>query len=378
MKRFFLALISVLVALGAAEGVLRLLDMNAIQPHNKEGYQFPCYTKGDFYWLSLKRSSTCILHSTSDAFTPTEVKTNSLGLRNPEIAIPKPRETTRILVLGDSFTMGMGVSEDKAFPRLIASRLTSDKPVEVINAGLPTADMSYYYLFLKNLSARIQPDIIIIGFYPYNDVHDEEILPYNTRVDERGLPTYVDSTTAYADYTGAIFSKRLPAFMKLPVIRNLELGNLLGFLITRIPGIGNVTRSPLVNPQVCIFDPSCHRFDDDKERAKKLFLAIRDMTRINKQRFLVTLIPAELQIYDTARYKVNIPTPLSPSQKRYLNTQWTEFFDANDISSLDLLTVFLAAPSPRTYFEGDTHWNEIGHELAAQTIIDALLPFLSP
>ncbi len=381
MKRLVLVLISVITSLTLAEGILRVLDIQAIQPHKNEAFEFPCYTKGSWYWLSLKPSTTCTLRSTTAAFPPITVITNSLGLRSPDIPIPKPADTVRILVLGDSFTMGMGVSEEKTFPRLVESQIShklSRQRIEIINAGLPTADMRYYYLFIKELGETLDPDIVVIGFYPFNDVHDEEILPFDKTIDQKGLPLTVDSTNAYVDYTGVIFSKRLPAFMKLPLLRSLQLANLVGYIVTHLPGIRSVTKLPLISPQFCLFNQSCHQFDGDNEKAKQLFLAIRGIAQGRNRTLLVTLIPAELQIYDAARYKFNIPTPLSPTQKQYLHGVWTEFFDANGIASLDLLPTFLGNTTPRTYFENDTHWNETGHKLAAESLTQKLIPYLAP
>src|SRR3569832_2929654 len=45
------------------------------------------------------------------------VHTNALGFRERRLPGPKPAGTSRIVVVGDSFTQGYGVSEEEAFPR---------------------------------------------------------------------------------------------------------------------------------------------------------------------------------------------------------------------------------------------------------------------
>src|SRR4051812_31548703 len=46
------------------------------------------------------------------------VSLNSGGLRGPEIPLRKPDGEFRVLVIGDSFTLGWGVEESKTYPRL--------------------------------------------------------------------------------------------------------------------------------------------------------------------------------------------------------------------------------------------------------------------
>src|SRR5260221_1861338 len=82
-------------------------------------YIAPCFEKGTFYWFRLKTSSTCILHSPGNAFGDVTIQSNNMGLRGTDIPIPKPTNTTRILFLGDSFTMGWGVSQEDAYPAVI-------------------------------------------------------------------------------------------------------------------------------------------------------------------------------------------------------------------------------------------------------------------
>ena len=46
-------------------------------------------------------------------FVRQPVHTNALGLREREIATPKPPGTVRVLLLGDSFVFGWGVAADR-------------------------------------------------------------------------------------------------------------------------------------------------------------------------------------------------------------------------------------------------------------------------
>ena len=49
---------------------------------------------------------------------------NSHGFRVPEYTISRPPETFRIVILGDSFTWGWGVSDDETFVLVLKAKPT--------------------------------------------------------------------------------------------------------------------------------------------------------------------------------------------------------------------------------------------------------------
>src|SRR5215472_18770839 len=63
--------------------------------------------------------------------------TNSKGLRDREFSYEKPPGRLRIMMLGDSFTVGWGAKFDETFPKRI-ERMYADRGIqaEVINTGV--------------------------------------------------------------------------------------------------------------------------------------------------------------------------------------------------------------------------------------------------
>jgi lysophospholipase L1-like esterase len=97
-----------------------------------------------------------------------EIKTNSRGWReNEEISVKKESGTKRILVLGDSTTLGWGVSSDKIYPYLVESYLNNEtslgRKYEVINTGVGNYNTYMEYQTLRR-TIEYEPDIIILGF----------------------------------------------------------------------------------------------------------------------------------------------------------------------------------------------------------------------
>lgn len=105
-----------------------------------------------------------------------EIQTNSRGHRaNKEFIIPKPDNVKRILVLGDSITLGWGVPFENCYPRLLELKLMKifSCSFEVINTGVGNYNAKNELMALIN-NANLKPDLIVLGFY----INDIERLQY--------------------------------------------------------------------------------------------------------------------------------------------------------------------------------------------------------
>ncbi len=113
------------------------------------------------------------------------IDVNSLGLRYEELPPKEPGEY-RVLVLGDSITIGDYVQYAETYPAILEALAQKDSKhkVRFINAGLPGASLSseiYRYLEVRD---AIHPDLVLVGTY-LNDSVDSQILV------TQGLPRWV-------------------------------------------------------------------------------------------------------------------------------------------------------------------------------------------
>jgi lysophospholipase L1-like esterase len=93
------------------------------------------------------------------------IEVNSLGLRYPELG-KKAEDEFRVLVLGDSITLGDFVPEEETFTRQL-EKLTAgrSKKIRFINAGIPGAGtMEELYLY-QEVRDRVQPDLVLVEMY---------------------------------------------------------------------------------------------------------------------------------------------------------------------------------------------------------------------
>ena len=100
-------------------------------------------------------------------------KINSLGLKNKEIDLHKAKNITRILLLGDSFTFGSGLSIEETLSSQLEKRLNIEKndsiEVQVLNFGVSGMNTFQEVTYGLNYGLKFNPDVIII-IWIHNDI----------------------------------------------------------------------------------------------------------------------------------------------------------------------------------------------------------------
>lgn len=113
-----------------------------------------------------------------DQHYPT-ININSYGFRGPEITLEKPKDTFRIFVVGGSTTFGHGSESDNTtIPGFLQKKfndIDTKMKIDVINAGVPSADSVREVYYIKNKLLKFKPDLFII----YDGVNDA----YQRRLD---------------------------------------------------------------------------------------------------------------------------------------------------------------------------------------------------
>jgi Family of unknown function (DUF5989)/GDSL-like Lipase/Acylhydrolase family len=111
----------------------------------------------------------------------TDYTLNSHGMRGHETTVEKPAGQKRILFVGDSFTLGFTVDDEKSFVRVLERDLRANgHDVEALNGGTEGYSTDQELLFLQLVGKQFQPDYVV--FAPYlNDVHQNTIAKYAIR-----------------------------------------------------------------------------------------------------------------------------------------------------------------------------------------------------
>ena len=96
----------------------------------------------------------------------TMITMNSLRARGPDLFREWPNDA--VLFLGDSFTLGIGVSDGEEYPQLIAQRMKEDprfQHVPVLNLGIGLNGNGRWLKFLREKGALVRPKLIVLQLF---------------------------------------------------------------------------------------------------------------------------------------------------------------------------------------------------------------------
>ncbi|MFC1976629.1 hypothetical protein ACFLXQ_09535, partial [Chloroflexota bacterium] len=106
------------------------------------------------------------------------VVNNRFGFRDRNFDVPKPANVCRIMVLGDSFTWGSGLTPEERYTNLVETHLNqtfSDKEFEVVNFAEPGWPTVIERDILRDYKELVAPDLIVVGFV-YSDTQPRSAL----------------------------------------------------------------------------------------------------------------------------------------------------------------------------------------------------------
>ncbi|NQT46698.1 MAG: hypothetical protein HQ593_04380 [Candidatus Omnitrophica bacterium] len=151
-KNIMLTLSSILICLLVFELGLRLTKYGK--------FENPIYQRDRKVFYKLSPDA-------SHEFAGSMARTNSKGFRSPEFDEVKSADTKRILCFGDSITFGVGLPDEKTYPKILEDILNSNSPdgdkCEVINTAVGGYDMAIIIRSIKEYVPRFKPDIVILA-----------------------------------------------------------------------------------------------------------------------------------------------------------------------------------------------------------------------
>lgn len=95
-----------------------------------------------------------------------DFQTNSKGLRDREFSYDRQPRTLRILMLGDSLTVGWGVPVEQTFSKRIEKLFAADGiNAEVINTGIGNYNTIQEVEYFMVEGIKYHPDIVVLNFF---------------------------------------------------------------------------------------------------------------------------------------------------------------------------------------------------------------------
>jgi lysophospholipase L1-like esterase len=305
-------------------------------------------------------------HFRSDEFDYTET-INNWGLRGPDIQQNRSPDRYRILALGDSFTMGNGIGDDKTFCALLEKSLNTDRKVEVLNGGVDSYTPILSYFQLTKELAPLKPDLVILNL-DISDLVQEAAYRKKARYGDDGEIVGIDGSEKEPELS---FRTRFRAW----VDKHLYITRTIFFFLEEQeklpdPTINNV----VIRPNFMILR---HTLADDPidrtEQWKNIFASITKIKQYcdrNGIQFLLTIYPWGHQVSDKewnpGRYRF-LEKGFKASDKSIDTIQ--QFSQENGITLLNLYPAFRSyTGSSPLYYSIDMHWTEAGHKLMAREL----------
>lgn len=96
------------------------------------------------------------------------VRINRFGFRGPDFLPRDEGRGIRILLLGDSLTMGQGVAEEERYGTIVETQLRAYYPetsIEVVNLGVQGFETVEEEKILYRMWDIVRPDLTVVGFY---------------------------------------------------------------------------------------------------------------------------------------------------------------------------------------------------------------------
>jgi hypothetical protein len=312
------------------------------------------------------------------------VRFSQLGLRDPRERYEKPPGTFRILLLGDSFTEAVQVDQRETTAAVLEARLRALRPdlnVEVINAGVAGWGTGIEGLYLENEGYRFEPDLVLVGFFVGNDLHDNY---YKLQLAGDDLDLAVKPYFGLGK-DGAVVQRDPPpapppATGLVPALRSCcRLWNVFetGVLNRFGDGQANVplwAAAPMEAHSRALYDiePS-GEFKEGWEIASQLFGRMKARTDAMGVPLAVFVIPDSPQLNesDWRDWVGSQRVTRGRSALTAPNDQLALIAERWGLPLLDLLPALTEASggNPRRfYFRTDQHWNRDAHALAGGEI----------
>ena len=279
---------------------------------------------------------------------------NSTGFRDEQIKTKKP-EIKRIIVVGDSFIFGHGISSNKlTIPAQLENKIAG---VDVINAGVQGYSPDQEYRFITGKAMEYEPDFIIWALNPH-DYDNMTYFPSLYDLDKRENLKKTSAMTTWIYFKGFLTAK-------FPVL--LQKSYLFLYILDSLEKI------PLLNRGLMI--PHDKRYDWIEKKLSEEVKSVIAFTEKNELGLVMVFLPLKYSYRDN---KYN---------SQYVNYEGVvksikKILDGENIIYVDIgLDLWRQAQVNkknsqsdynRLFFKNDYHLNEAGAEIAAEMLADKL------
>ena len=314
--------------------------------------------------------------------------TNNRGMRGPgDYAYEKKDGVTRIAVMGDSFTFGVGVKADQTYSALLQKFLDGVQPgkYEVLNFGVSSYSPVLEYVYLKNELWRYRPDVLLLAL-DLCDIQDDYFYEPHLVYDDKGGIVGCDPFRLHGrPDVWAILKDHsiLCSIFDEKVVGSFRKMKALGFT-----KYFENKKKHVRNKTEILLDPHSDDIEFDRflfarqskdksvvlphwQRTERYLAMIKEFCDLHSIRFLLTSYP----------YGKGVSSNQWTKGREYWGFKKNEVDDPrrsfalirsfsveHGIGFVSLLEPLRANADKKLYYNNDGHWTAEGHRVAADAI----------
>lgn len=292
------------------------------------------------------------------------MRTNALGLRSAKVGkVPLKVPGPRLLVIGDSFTEGMGVSYEETFVGRIAAAYRAHGG-EVLNAGVVSYAPTVYHRKVRYLIEEVGLRVSAIAvFIDYSDIPNEA---FSYRLDQAGNVVTRDSNSLWM-LRGRSVERRVRYWL----VRNsliFRFGRTVKKTIQMRRRRARAKRGQVSciagvhAPMWDVHERPYRRYGaDGLRRAAGAMDRLYRLTRRHRIALIIVVYPWPRHI---------VGRHVETRQVRF----WRAWAGKRRVEFLDLFPVFVTNEAAnqvigRNFVQCDIHWNANGHKRVADAFL---------
>jgi hypothetical protein len=350
----------------------------------------------EFFALSRQRGWVLRPGTTGEVTTENKqhVHINSNGFHDKERTLATPIDTVRIAVLGNSWTEAMQIPLDKTFPSLLEKKFSHSecfggRNVEVLNFGVSGYSTAQELLTLQQEVVKYHPDIVLATFYAARDVANN-VREFNNTTDPAESPYFVlrDGQLVLDDSF-----RNLPALQGRQIMMQTVRASVAAHIkvlqaINSLVLYGRARVAALTTPNraqqtgidniefATLKPPSQPQMENAWRITEALIVAMRDEAHKQNADFRVVTLATRPQVNPDLVQRTAFTKSLGVSDLSYADKRIQTLGEKEHIAVTTLAPSLSAyAVAHHQYLNGFDaltfgagHWNETGHELAAEAI----------
>jgi hypothetical protein len=310
-----------------------------------------------------------------------EFRINSAGLRDDEISPVERPGTKRILMLGDSMTVGWGVEQGECFAGRLDTLLNQGAETgaryEVVNCGWAswyTTDGAY--VFLKHRIDELEPDLVVLDFF-LND--PAELRPSDWRPPGCDLPDTIAATREAGGEGGVASVKRNVRnyLAQRSYVMNLLKRIWQSSIQRRRLGedvftLAAARRAEYPACAVLLFaEEYPPDFEERFELTERLIVGMRDLLESRGAKLAVAIMPADFQVVAEKRERYGILPVIfhdQPYVEAKAQRRVTALCERNGIPVVDVLPALRERCEGECFYTYDPHPTPAGHAIIAEAL----------